>query len=317
MELYLAPMEGITGYIVRNAFMHNFPGIDKYFTPFIPAAKRLNHKTERDLAPENNKGLHLVPQLISNDADETLEMIRMLKDRGFTEFNINLGCPSGTVAGKRRGSGLLLYPDDLDRFLDGLYSRADVPVSIKTRIGYNGVDEWPQLLKIFSRYPASELIIHPRIKKEQYSGFVHLDAFSKAYDLYRDTIETLCYNGDIWNIEKYHELISRFPAVEKIMIGRGLLSRPFLARQIKGLPVNDPAEKIRSFCEEIYDGYMSVFDGEKDAVMHMKEIWANLGASFSGSEKLIKKLMKCQSAADYKAITGQIFSLCPVLPEDH
>jgi len=317
MQIYLAPMEGITGYIVRNAFHHHFGCIDKYFTPFIPAAKRLNYKILRDLSPSNNEGIRLIPQLISNDAAETLEMINILKDHGFSEFNINLGCPSGTVTSKKRGSGLLLYPEMLNRFLDGLYKKADVPVSVKTRIGYESMEEWPELLDIYSGYPVSELIIHPRLRKEQYSGFPHLDAFERAYRVYADCSRTrtdtdacvtsLCYNGDIWTAENYELITGRFPDIKAVMLGRGLLARPDLGCVLKGIRLQDTRKRIISFCDEIYNGYLSIFDGEKDAVMHMKEIWANLGASFRDSERLVKKLMKCSSAAEYKAITSQIF----------
>ena len=312
MNIYLAPMEGITGYIVRNAFLHHFGQIDKYFTPFIPAAKRLSRKILRDIDPANNQGIRLVPQLISNQSGEILDMIRQLKDRGFSEFNINLGCPSGTVVSKKRGSGMLLYPAELDRFLDGIYSKADVPVSVKTRIGFYSVDEWPALLAIYRRYPMSEFIIHPRVRAELYTGFPHLEQFQAAYEM--SPVVRLCYNGDIWDTSCYANVMKHFPELDTVMIGRGLLARPDLACCIKGVPVSDTRGKIRLFCDEIYDGYLSIFSGEKDVFMHMKEIWANLGKSFENSDRLVRKLMKSQSPSEYRYLMDQIFDTLELSP---
>ena len=101
MLFYLAPMEGITGYIVRNAYAHYFPYIDKYFTPFIPAAKKMSKKIKRDLAAENNEQIRLVPQLIGNRADEFLMMIRQLEELGFTSVNL-----AGRSAGEQSTCGI-------------------------------------------------------------------------------------------------------------------------------------------------------------------------------------------------------------------
>ncbi len=329
MQIYLAPMEGITGYVVRNAFAHHFGHIDKYYTPFIPAAKRLSRKILRDLSPARNQGICLIPQLISNRAEEVLEMIRLLKDLGFTEVNLNLGCPSGTVVSKKRGSGLLQYPEELDRFLDGVYEKADIPVSIKTRIGFADMEEWPGLLQIYRKYPFHELIIHPRLRSELYKGFPHPEAFRMAYDsilkeaspdqTVHHEIRQLCYNGDIWDMRCYEDMHARFPSVETVMIGRGLLARPYLAWQIRSeedaVPDADirtctsqqMRSRLRDFCDEIYQEYMVIFSGEKDVCMHMKEIWIHLGSSFRDSDRLVRKLMKCRTVSEYHALVSQIF----------
>ena len=323
MQIYLAPMEGITGSIVRNAFYHNFGCIDKYFTPFIPAAKRLSPRIIRDISTDNNKGIRLIPQLISNQSSEVLEMIGILKDYGYSEFNINLGCPSGTVTSKKRGSGMLKYPEELEIFLDEIFSRADCPVSVKTRIGFDDISEWPGILNIYARYPMSELIIHPRLRREMYSGFVHMEEYAMAYDMaacpgdsganVRDCIDpafspkALCYNGDIWDMDCYNNVISRFPETPAVMIGRGLLAMPDLACLIKGSPPDDTKKCLHDFCDEIYEGYLMTFSSRRDAVGHMKEIWSHLGRSFEGSEKLMKKLLKNQDPAVYTALVDQIF----------
>ena len=194
MKLYLAPMEGITGIDFRKNLNKHFGNVDVYTTAFIPASKNLNKKQIRDLDPDNNQGMKLVPQLIGNDAQEMLDMCRKMQSFGYDEININLGCPSGTVTSKKRGSGLLLYPEILDHFLEELFSATDMKISVKTRIGYFSTDEWEELLEIYARYPLQELIIHPRIRQEFYSKTPHYDAFARAVDKIR---VPLVYNGDI------------------------------------------------------------------------------------------------------------------------
>ena len=322
MEIYLAPMEGLTGYIVRNAFFHHFHGIDKYFTPFISYSEKMNKKTIRDLLPANNEGLTLIPQLMSNKAEEVLYMADMLFDYGYTEVNINLGCPSGTVSSKRRGSGLLAYPHELDRFLYEVYEKADFPVSVKTRIGYDTDGLWPEILSIYKKYPISELIIHPRIRSDFYKGTPRLEAFDLAVRELTSGGTALCYNGDIWTLSDYWALISRYPSLNKVMIGRGLLANPVLSEQIKSFPTNEgvpssansseycsssPKERFLSFHDEIFDGYMSIFSGEKDVVMHMKEIWFYLGRSFADSQKHVKRIQKSQNGTEYKLAVKKLF----------
>ena len=310
MQIYLAPMEGITGHIVRNAFAHNFGGVDKYFTPFVPTAMRMSKKIKRDLDPANNAGVNLVPQIIPNTAEEVPQMLSQMKDLGYGEVNINLGCPSATVTSKKRGSGMLKYPDELDRLLDGIYSAADIPVSVKTRIGYDSPDEWPAILDIYRKYPMAEFIIHPRVRNEFYKGFPHLNAFSLAEDAFEGSNVPLCYNGDIYTTFGFKEMQERFSRTDRFMIGRGLLTRPDLAAQIKGCAPEDIRGHLRDFCDEIYDGYLEIFSGERDAVGHMKEIWSYLKDSFKESGAPVKKLLKARTAAEYKACVNQIFETC-------
>ncbi len=322
MEIYLAPMEGHTGYIVRNAFFHHFNGIDKYFTPFIPYSEELNKKTIRDILPSNNEGLTLIPQLMSNRADEVLYMADKLFDYGYSAVNINLGCPSGTVTSKKRGSGLLAYPDMLDCFLYEIYEKADFPVSIKTRTGYDAPEQWPEILSVYKKYPISELIIHPRIRSDFYKGTPRMEAFDLAVKEFSSGSIPLCYNGDIWSISDYASLIARYPGLTRVMIGRGLLANPMLSEQIKSFPTNEGSpssskpfeicsssakERFLAFHNEIFEGYTSIFSGKKDVIMHMKEIWYYLGQSFADSEKYVKKILKSQNSTEYGLAVRRLF----------
>jgi tRNA-dihydrouridine synthase len=300
----LAPLEGITGYIVRGAFAHHFPYIDKYFTPFIPAAKRMNKKILRDLSPEKNEGIVLVPQLIGNRADEILMMAEQLAAMGFDEINLNFGCPSGTVVAKKRGAGFLSCPDELDRLLSEVLAKSPVRVSVKTRIGMDSPEEWEQLCSIYAKYPFAELIIHPRIQKDFYKNAPRLEAFARAVEEITDT--PLCYNGDINTVADYEAVAQRFPTVDRVMIGRGLLANPGLVGEIQGFPAAEK-KQLRAFHDEIMDGYLTIFHGERDLVFHMKEIWFYLTNSFPERDRRLKQIQKCQTMAEYRLITQQIF----------
>lgn len=303
MQFYLAPMEGITGYIVRNAFAHHFPYIDTYFTPFIPAAKKMSKKIKNDLAPENNKGIHLVPQLIGNDAQEFLMMIHQLEELGFTSVNLNFGCPSGTVVSKKKGAGFLQEPQALDALLETVVSKSPLPVSVKTRIGMEDEHEWEELCAIYAKYPLEELIIHPRLQKDYYSKTPHMEAFAYAVAAISCP---LCYNGDICTVEDYRKVTKQFSSVDRMMIGRGLLADPSLVGQIKGQPPAD-SKTLRAFHDEILEGCLMTFRAEKDVVYHLKELWFYLTWSFPNREKHLKLIRKCQSLPEYKLIVQQIF----------
>ncbi len=304
MHFYFAPLEGISGFVVRNAFAHHFPYIDRYFTPFIPAAKRFNKKILRDLDPANNQGITLVPQLIGNRADEIVEMAGKLKELGFSRGNINLGCPSGTVVSKKRGAGLLAYPEELDQFLAEIMERCPLAVSVKTRIGMESEEEWETLCGIFAKYPFEEVIIHPRVREDFYRNSPRLSAFARAVE----QIQTpLCYNGDIATVEDYHRITELFPTVDRIMIGRGLLANPGLVGEILGKPKASNSQ-ITAWHEEILEGCLALFPGERDVVFHMKEIWFYLIRFFPEKEKFYKQIKKCQSLAEYRLIVQQIIS---------
>lgn len=303
MQFYLAPLEGITGYIVRNAFAHHFPYIDKYFTPFFPAAKKMNKKIVRDLIPENNPGITLVPQLMLNDAEDLRMMGAQLEQMGFTTVNLNCGCPSGTVVSKNRGAGILKNPDELDRFLEKAFAICPLLISVKTRIGMESEDEWARLCEIYARYPMEELIVHPRVRSDYYSNTPRMDAFAMAVEKIK---VPLCYNGDINTVEDYERIHTLFPEVDRVMIGRGLLADPGLIGEIKG-EAKPTKQQIKAFHDEIVQGYAEIFSGDKDVVGHMKELWFYLITLFPEKRDCLKKIQKCHDMVEYRLIVQQIF----------
>lgn len=297
MQFYMAPMEGLTGYIFRNAYQKYYGGIDRYFTPFI-TNKKLNHKELQDVLPEHNAGMDVVPQILTNRAQDFLCIAGELERFGYRTVNLNLGCPSGTVVAKNRGAGFLALPDELDVFLDEIFTKCPVSISIKTRIGKESAQEWERLLGIYEKYPVEELIIHPRVQKDFYKNTVRLEAFAQAVEMSR---HSLCYNGDICTAEDYGRLLVQFPKTEKIMLGRGLLKHPWLVGELKKM-LDEAAEKERflAFHDDILHGYMSVMSGDKNTLFKMKELWVYFAESFTNPEKYMKKIRKSERIAEYE-----------------
>jgi tRNA-dihydrouridine synthase len=310
MKYYFAPMEGITTYTFRNAFNHYFGGIDKYFTPFI-ASKKMSKREKNDVLPEHNIGIQLVPQILTNKADEFIMIAQRLAEYGYDTVNLNLGCPSGTVTARKRGAGFLSVPDELEKFLDGIFAKCPLKISIKTRIGVKSEDEWDKLISIYEKFPIEELIIHPRLLNELYKFTPHKDAYIKASD--RLNIP-LCYNGDITSLESFNDVTKTIPNINHIMIGRGLLRNPALISMLNNsndLPRLYSKENFRAFHDEIFNGYINCMNGDESATLFkMKDLWTYLSTSFNNSESHLKQIRKSNSFIEYKVAVGKLFREC-------
>lgn len=304
MKLYFAPLEGITGYVYRQAFGKYYGGVDAYFTPFISPAqnKSLTYREWNDVLPEHNEGLHVIPQILTNKAEYFIRTARELQQCGYEEVNLNLGCPSGTVTAKGKGAGFLAAKEELAEFLDEIFTALPMKISIKTRIGVSSSDEFPALLEIFDRFPVSELMIHPRLREDFYNGRPDMEAFGLAYETGR---RNLCYNGDINTAEDYERLIEEYPNLHGVMIGRGLLKNPVLAGQIKG-GQDFSTDIFLAFQEEILRGYERVMSGDRNTLFKMKELWFYFISLFPGKEKEYKKLKKAGSIREYEAAVRHI-----------
>lgn len=305
MKYYLAPMEGITGYIYRNSYKKYFDNIDKYFTPFIVPNKSRSLKTKelRDILPENNEGMNIVPQILTNDSEGFITTSRKLKQLGYTEVNLNLGCPAGTVVSKNRGSGFLAKREELDRFLDEIFKIEDMKISVKTRIGKDSPEEFYELIKIYNKYPIEELTIHPRTQKDYYGNKPNLQVFKDALEL---SVNPICYNGDIFTIDDYNKLKKEFPTVDTIMLGRGILANPGLMSEIKDNTFIDK-KLLREFHDEVFNNYIELFNDEKNAMFRMKELWGYMIYIFSDNKKYAKKIKKAQKISDYKQAVSSLF----------
>ena len=296
MQYYFAPMEGITTYIYRRLFAKYFGGFDRYYTPFL-ASMNLSSREKNEVLPEHNEGISLVPQILTNRADEFLKIARALEGYGYREVNLNLGCPSGTVVSKHRGAGFLSVPKELDAFLEEIFSKCPVAVSIKTRIGIAEEAEWEPILEIYRKYPIRELIVHTRLQKDFYKEPARPGTFRRAKEMLS---VPLCYNGDITSKEALLQVQAVVPDLERVMLGRGPVADPNLIRRLRGQPCADK-ETVGAFMEELLRDYSTEMSGgERVTLYKMKEIWVYLGESFTDSGRYMKRIKKANRVADYR-----------------
>lgn len=304
---YMAPMEGITNYIYRNAYHSFYHPMDKYFTPFISAKpnKRLSSKEIKEVSPQTNQGLKVVPQILTNNPQDFIETANLFKEEyGHREVNLNLGCPSPTVTAKGKGSGFLGEPEKLDRFLDTVFTKLDMDISIKTRIGTHYDEDWDRLLDIYSKYPLKELIIHPRIQADQYRNIPRYEAFRKAQN---HLSVPLCYNGDLFTINDYGKLIEILPDTSVFMFGRGLIANPGLLSQLRD-HVKPAKSTLKAFHDRLYHDYRETMSGDRNVLFRMKELWSFMAPSFTSYEKYAKKIKKAQRLADYEIAVANLFA---------
>ncbi len=307
MKYYLAPMEGLTDSVYRTLHHKYFGGVDRYYTPFFSPTEvhRLTPREIRELAPENNPE-GTVPQLLCKNADDFLWMAGEIAARGYSEVNLNLGCPSGTVTAKKKGAGMLSDTDALEFFLDRVFDACPIDISIKTRIGYQDTDELPAILEIYNRYPVRELTVHPRTGKEMYRGVPHLDAYEYVT---QNTEIPLCYNGNVCTRADAAYIAERFPQTRAIMLGRGLLAYPALLSKNK-----ITRGGMMEFHRELADRYLVVLGGEHATAGRLKEIWLLMSGVFETDKKYIKRLQQSKNLAELEgAVTAMICEL-PIKP---
>lgn len=308
MKIYLAPLEGITGWIYRDAVAQCFGGFDKYFIPFI-SPNQMGHfsaREKKDILPAHNEGVKAVPQILTNRAEDFVRTASRLEQYGYNEVNLNLGCPSKTVVTKKRGAGFLADPQRLECFLDEIFDRCSVKISVKTRLGMEDAREFEQLLRLFNRYPMEELIVHPRVQKDFYKNALNMEAFEFAVE---ESSNPLCYNGDLVSVSDISTLKIRIPSIECIMIGRGVLSDPAFGRKLAGGAETDKAQ-LRRFHDLIYEGYRREMSGERPVLHKMKEIWFYLSDIFEESGAYWKHIKKAQRCEAYERAVEGMFREC-------
>lgn len=308
MTYYFAPLEGLTDSIYRRLHHQYFPGLDRYYTPFFsPTIHRsLTPREERELPMADSVDFTVVPQLLTKNAEDFLWMAQVCADRGYKEVNLNLGCPSGTVVSKGKGSGMLANPDGLNAFLEAVYSASPIPVSIKTRVGVTDPAEFPRLLEIYNQYPIQELTVHPRIRKDFYNGGIRWDTFD---DCLENSKNPICFNGNLCSLSQIAEFQKQYPQVEAVMLGRGLIGDPGM------LSGGTDTERLAAFYNALLEEYLVAFGGSRNAMFRLKENWRYLLCRFECSEKLGKRLRKTTDLQEYRSITAQIFETLPLKPE--
>ena len=298
-------MEGLTDSVYRSLHHKYFGGVDKYYMPFLsPSVHRsLTPREARELPMADAVDFEAVPQLLTKSVEDFLWAAEQCRDRGYREINLNLGCPSGTVFSKGKGSGLLRDPDGLERFLDGIFADPPLPISLKTRLGVESPEEFPRLLEIYNRYPVKLLILHPRVRKAFYEGEVQIESFRYALE---NSKNPLCFNGNLCSAADIQAFSAKFPSIHSVMLGRGLIGDPGML-----CPNGTDLQKLEAFSDELLDTYTSLFGGPRNAMFRLKENWRYLLCLFDDAEKLGKRLKKTTDVAEYRSLTHEMIRSCP------
>ncbi len=315
MKFYLAPLEELTGFVYRNAYHDFFHPMDKYFAPFIAAkhneGKQFCKKERKDILPENNNHLYLVPQILTNSSEQFIRTAKAIQEFGYEEVNLNLGCPSKPVVNRGRGSGFLTKTEELNRFLDEIFTGIDMKISIKTRVGRYDPEEIGPLMDIYNQFPVEELIVHPRVQKEFYSGTPHKEAFLTAYQKSR---LPLSYNGDIFHEEDYEKLLQEFPEIDSVMLGRGVLVNPGLVGNICG-EEEMSIEIWKGFLNRVCEDYLELYQDSERALHKMKELWCYIRFSFFEYDIWNEKLKYVKTLEEYQQIVEEFLGNYTAKPQ--
>lgn len=310
-KLLSSPLQGFTDFRFRNAQQKFFGGIDTYYAPYI----RLNRKMvikgsyQRDLNPEVNTTLEVIPQVMTADADEFIFVINYIASLGYTELNWNLGCPYPMVTKSGMGSGLICNTEKIDHILERAHSETDVTISMKMRLGYESSQEILDAFPILEKYPLKNVAIHARLGKQLYNGGVDLEAFQKCVETAQ---HTLYYNGDITTVAQFKKIQECFPSVAHFMIGRGLIADPFLPSMIKANTTVYPADRweiFRAFHDTIYQQYDAALSGPTPIKMKMLGFWEFFSQSTHNPQKVYKAIKKASNPFKYKQAVGEIIAL--------
>ena len=303
-HIYFAPMEGITTVTYRSVFRQHFSGVDRYFTPFLVANQnhRFKKREKKEVLPVQDA---VVPQVLANDAEDFIWAAKQLADWGYEEVNLNLGCPAATVVTKGKGAGLLSDVKRLDAFFEKVFACTDIPkISIKTRIGIKDTEEVIPLAELFARYPFSEVIVHPRLREDFYANTPDREAFR----IMKEKLSCqVCYNGDLCTPEDVQMFSEQFPDVDTIMLGRGLLANPALAREVQGGERLQQAE-LAAFLQELNERYQSILSGERDVLFKLKELWFYIGRRFPNQEKQLRQIRRAKRLCEYEEAVQILFA---------
>ena len=311
MELSFATMEGLTYSIYRRLHAELFPGADRYYAPFIAPDSTGHFKAGnlRDVLPENNMGIRLVPQLLCNAAAPFLAVAGELEKLGYEEVNLNAGCPSGTVVSKHKGAGMLGDLGQFDACLAAIFESCPLRVSVKTRLGLHSVSEFPAIVEVCRKYPLSRLIVHVRDRDGMYRSAPDREAFAAA----QSCPFPVEYNGNLFTPADLQSLCRRYPSLNAAMLGRGAVTNPALFRQLRG---GDglSAPELQCFHDRLAEEYLSAGLAPHYTVARMKELWFYQLCMFPGGERAGKAILKTRSLSDYRAAVAALFANVPLDP---
>lgn len=305
--IYLAPLQGFTDFVYRKAYHRVFGGIDAYFIPYISVKNNcIPKKYMKEILPENNLQGKVVPQVLAGDGAEIKQMGELLSDLGYSEINLNLGCPYPMVTNRGKGAGLLALTDAIEEILGSHFSNSSTQLSVKIRAGFHSEKDIEKVFPILNKYPLTEIILHPRIASQMYTGLVNDKAFEYA------TINAkhpLVFNGDVFTREDYLKRKEQFPSTKNWMLGRGILMNPFLPQEIQGISTSQTQkkEKLMLFHEVMLQEYLSVMDNEGNALNKMHQFWVYFSHCFEEQRKTLKYIKKAKNITKFLAEVNSIF----------
>lgn len=305
LPIYFAPLQGYTDAVYRRAHASLFGGVAAYYTPFVRIEKGdFRRKDLRDIAAEDNEGVEVVPQAIASEPDELRRIVDKIASCGYHRIDINLGCPFPILARRHKGSGILPYPDEVERLLKPLEEYADLAFSVKMRLGWESPDESLRLLPLLESAPVRQITLHARLGKQQYKGVPDMDSFARFYEECR---LPLVYNGDLATVDDMVVLERRFPRLVGLMVGRGLLAAPWLAEAYagRGAMPQDRYERVARLHERVAEEYKTVLQGEHQWLARMAEFWEYLLPE--ADRRLKKRVLKSRDEREYTEAVRTLF----------
>lgn len=310
LPIHFAPLQGYTDAIYRRAHARIFGGVETYYSPFVRMEQgKIRRKDIRDIDPESNRNLHLIPQLIAPDTGRLEQIMALFIEKGYREADINLGCPFPMLARRHNGAGMLPYPEEVKALLSEAIGRhPDIRFSVKLRLGWEQAEECLALLPLFNELPLSHIILHPRLGKQQYKGEVNLEGFEAFY---KECAHPLFYNGDLHTVEEIRSITARFPRLAGVVIGRGLLANPALALEYKQgatISSDEMVEKVSQLHTEVFNSYREQLQGgDTQLLTKMKSFWEYLLPD--GDRKYRKVIHKTSKLANYQAAVSNLLLL--------
>lgn len=286
-----APLQGVTDNVWRMAQHSVFGGVDAYYAPFMRVEHgEIRRKDLRDVDPERNQGITLVPQILACQPDHALMMVDALRQMGYSHIDINLGCPFPPIALHRKGSGMLAHPDLVEGLFQALATVEDVEYSVKMRIGWDQADQWREILPLMDIIKPKHIAIHPRTGKQQYKGELDIEQLEA---LMAASSWPIIYNGGLRTVEDIQLTIERYPTLAAVMVGSGLAANPGLLA-----PDASPAD-YRRFHDLLVDGYSDQLNGgEAQLVRHLQDIWQTFLPGID--RKLFKAIRKSRTLDQYQ-----------------
>jgi tRNA-dihydrouridine synthase len=306
--IYLAPLQGFTDFVYRKAYSEIFQGIDAFFIPYISEKNnQILKKYEKEIHPENNPQIRVIPQVLAGSADEMLFLSKILEDKGYKEINLNLGCPYPMVTNREKGAGLLPHPDKVQKLLSSFFEKSNLLLSVKLRAGLQSANEIEQIIPVLNQFPLTEVIFHPRIAKQLYDGEILNSAFQFAQ---QNLKHRLVYNGSIVSVDDFTACRQKFPEIDNFMLGRGIIMNPFLPAEIKNMDISskEKPEKLKEFHQLVFKYYSECMDNEGNVLNKMKQFWIYFSYNFNNQRKTFKAIKKASTMNRFKQETHQIFA---------